>query len=302
MKERVLVLGVGGMLGHKVLQAARGRFDHVLGVMRGRRDGEPWSRVGVLQGSDVLDGADVTQDESLESVLGEFRPTVIVNCVGIVKQRPEASDAIVSIETNSLLPHRLALAAARDRARVIHYSTDCVFTGRRGNYSEEDPPDAVDMYGRSKALGEVFSEGALTLRTSIIGRELTRFDSLLEWFLRQRGGRIRGFTEVWWSGVTTNHLAGLTCDIIERHPDLTGLYQVSSGRISKHDLLGLINDVYGLGITIESDGAERCDRSLRGDKFSHAIGYVAPSLSSMIREMHADTTPYQSPTAPKSNA
>jgi dTDP-4-dehydrorhamnose reductase len=217
---------------------------------------------------------------------------VIVNCVGIIKQRDAASSAIPSITLNSLLPHELAAAAAGWGGRVIHFSTDCVFSGRRGGYSETDASDAEDLYGRSKFLGEVATDNALTLRTSIIGRELSEFKSLLEWFLAQEGKTVRGFRRVLYSGVTTTYLARVVGDLIERHPALSGLYQVTGHTLSKHDLLVALRDAFRRNIEIVPDSTEVSDRSMIGDRFHAATGITCPSWSDLAAELATDPTPY----------
>jgi dTDP-4-dehydrorhamnose reductase len=176
---------------------------------------------------------------------------------------------------------------------VIHFSTDCVFSGSRGGYTEEDAPDATDLYGRSKFLGEVQAPNALTLRTSIIGRELAHHASLLDWFLGNQHGRVRGFRGAIYSGVTTNHLAELVERIVVHHADLTGLYQVASAPISKYDLLLAIRDAYGMDIEITPVDGENSDRSMQGGKLRAAIGYVAPAWPELIAQLAQDPTPYE---------
>jgi dTDP-4-dehydrorhamnose reductase len=226
----------------------------------------------------------------VEKLLADLKPALLINCAGIVKQRPEAADAIPSITINALLPHRLAEWCNPWGGRLIHFSTDCVFSGNRGNYSEEAPSDATDLYGRSKFLGEVHAPNALTLRTSMIGRELKRHTSLLDWFLAQNHGRVRGFRRAIYSGVTTNHLAALVEHIIDRHARLTGLYQVAAAPISKYDLLVALREAYGLDIEIIPDDKEICDRSMRGDKLRQAIGYQAPAWPDLIAQLAQDHT------------
>jgi len=177
---------------------------------------------------------------------------------------------------------------------LIHFSTDCVFSGARGGYDEHDPCDALDFYGRTKFLGEVDMGNALILRTSIIGRELKGRRSLLEWFLAQRGGSVPGFRRVIWSGITTNHAARLVAEIICKHPGLSGLYHVASQPLSKLELLFLLRKAYALAIEIVPDDAESSDRSMSGEKLRRAIGYRAPSWPELICELASDPTPYES--------
>jgi dTDP-4-dehydrorhamnose reductase len=175
---------------------------------------------------------------------------------------------------------------------MIHFSTDCVFSGKKGDYTEDDPSDAEDIYGKSKYLGEALPDNALVLRTSIIGRELVHADSLLEWFLSQNHKTVRGFKRAWWSGVTTNHLAAQVAKFIGMYPQLTGLYQVSSGKISKFDLLQLVREAYHLDIEIIPDHDFFCDRSLSGERLRAATGYVCPPWSELLRELVNDSTGY----------
>jgi dTDP-4-dehydrorhamnose reductase len=288
------VLGGEGMLGHKVFQILGDRFPETHATLHGRPTDPAYERVDLLQRETVIPGVEAADFDGLEHLIQGLRPTVVVNCIGIVKQRAEAHDPIPSITLNSLLPHRLAATAASHGARLIHFSTDCVFSGRGGGYREDDPADAEDLYGRSKYLGEVSSPPALTLRTSIIGRELASFASLLEWFLAQEGKTIRGFRRVLYSGVTTNQMARLVGDVIERQPDLTGLYQVAGPWISKHDLLCLARDAFDLEVEIVPDDAEVNDRTMYGDRFTAATGWRAPSWQEMLAEVAVDPTPYQS--------
>jgi dTDP-4-dehydrorhamnose reductase len=292
--NRVLVLGGEGMLGHKMFQILGGRFAETRCTMWGRPADEPYRRVELLQAGSVIPGVDAADFAALERLLADLRPSVVVNCIGIVKQRPEALNAITSITLNSLLPHRLAEMAGAIGARLIHFSTDCVFSGRKGSYGEDDVGDAEDLYGRSKLLGEVVVPPALTLRTSIIGRELANFASLLEWFLAQRGRTIKGFRRVLYSGVTTNQMAHLVGDLIEEHPNLTGLYQVAGPWISKYHLLCLAREAFDMDVEIVPDDAEVNDRTMLGERFLAATGYRPPSWEEMLAEVATDPTPYQS--------
>jgi dTDP-4-dehydrorhamnose reductase len=288
----ILVLGADGMLGHKMFQGLSARFPGTRGTVRTPVASGPLRRVELLTTPAIMEGVDVLQEDDLRRRLDTLRPDVVVNCVGIIKQRDAATDPLPSIAINSLLPHRLAAWLQPWGGRVIHFSTDCVFSGRRGRYREDDPSDAEDLYGRTKFLGEVAAPNALTLRTSIIGRELQHHRSLLDWFLQQRGRSIRGFSRVLYSGVTTNHLTTVVGDIIERHRGLSGVYQVASDPISKHDLLHLLRQAYGLDVEIVADDAEVSDRSMIGERFRAATGYVCPPWPELVAELAADPSPY----------
>ena len=290
---KILVLGGEGMLGHKMFQTLRSRYpDTICTVARSLE--EPFYRkIPLFRSGKVVDRLDAMDSGEMGRVLGEHRPDWIINCIGVVKQRAEAEEAVPSIALNSLLPHRLAEIAGEWGGRLIHFSTDCVFSGRKGNYTEESPSDAEDLYGKSKYLGEVTAGNAVTLRTSIIGRELAHFRSLLEWFLSQDGKTVRGFRRVIYSGVTTNHMAQLVGNLIADHPALTGLYQVASPAVSKFDLLRMIRDAYGLNIDIIPDEEVVSDRSMVGEKFLKATGYDAPDWPGLIGQLASDPTPYK---------
>jgi dTDP-4-dehydrorhamnose reductase len=290
---RVLVLGGAGMLGHKVFQVLSARFPDTWCTVREERGDPLLERVDLLATDRTLTEVDAMRIDQVEGTIAELRPDAVVNCIGVIKQRGEAKAAIPSITVNSLLPHRLAAAAARHGGRLVHFSTDCVFSGERGDYREDDFPDAADFYGRSKLLGEVADENALTLRTSIIGRELRTHRSLLDWFLSQEGGTVHGYTRVWWSGVTTNHLAEMVAEILQRHPLLHGVYQLAGRKINKHDLLVGIRSAYGAAIEILPDDNAVLDRSLSGERLREAIGYEPPPWADLLAQLAADPSPYQ---------
>jgi len=292
MKDNVLVLGGEGMLGHKMFQVLRGRFPNVTCTVRRGARSSPLARAALFQQGAVVDHVDVLDMPRLQEVLRDIRPGVVVNCIGIIKQRDEAKDPVPSIAINALLPHQLARLVEDWDGRLIHFSTDCVFSGRRGAYTEEDQSDAEDLYGRTKYLGEVGRANALTLRTSIIGRELSEHRSLLDWFIGQNHRRVGGYTRVLYSGVTTNYLAGLVGDLVERFRELSGLFQVTGETITKHDLLVRLRDAYRLEVEIIPDHGVVCDRSMVGDRFRIATGYASPSWDTLVRDLAADPTPY----------
>lgn len=281
-----LVLGGSGMLGHKVAQELSARMPTVA-TSRGPLPD------GLSPGATKIERVDVSSFDTVRRLIQEQRPRVVINCVGIIKQSPAGKDPIPSIEINSLFPHRLFEASQSVGARVIHVSTDCVFSGERGMYREDDFPDARDLYGRSKLLGEIDREGALTLRTSIVGRELSSTTGLIEWFLSNRGGEVKGYADAVFSGLTTRELARVIARIVERHASLSGLYHVSAEPISKLDLLELLNRECEAGVKIHPSSEVRIDRSLDSSRFRAATGWAPPSWREMIRDMAADPTPYE---------
>jgi len=270
------------MLGHRLLlHFAAG---HEVRVTL-RRTLAEYGNTGIFHRGNASDGIDVRDFDAVRRVVENFRPDAVINSTGIVKQRAEAMDALPSIEINALFPHRMAQLCADAGMRLLHMSTDCVFSGRRGHYLEIDPPDAEDLYGRSKLLGEVSGPPCITLRTSIIGRELYRRTGLLEWFLAQRGRRIQGFRRAIFSGFTTHEMARIIDRVLTGPGPAHGLYQVSAAPISKYDLLCAIRDRMGLDITIEADDAFVCDRSLDSARFRADFGYTPPTWPVMIDEL-----------------
>jgi dTDP-4-dehydrorhamnose reductase len=289
----LLVLGGEGMLGHKVFQALSARYPGTKCTIFGSLDDPFYRAIPLFASENTIEKVDAMDSSALRRLLEKEKPDFLINCIGIVKQSGEGKVTIRSITVNSLLPHLLADWAAAWGGRLVHFSTDCIFSGKRGNYSEDDPSDAEDLYGKSKFIGEVSRvANALTLRTSFIGRELSRFQSLLEWFLVQKGRQVKGFRNVIYSGVTTNYMSGLVGDIIRDHPGLSGLYQVASPRISKHDLLARLRDAYNLPFEIIPDESETSDRSMNGERFRKATGYEEPSWEDLIAQMAQDPTPY----------
>ncbi len=281
--NRILILGATGMLGHTLLADFARRENFVAHATARSREGlERWFSPDLRER--IYTPVDVDNFDSVLRALGEVRPDVVINCIGIIKQLPSANDPMLCISVNALFPHRLALACKAAGARLVHISTDCVFKGDRGNYREADPSDAEDLYGRSKFLGEVTEPHCLTLRTSIIGHELKGGYGLIDWFLAQEG-RVRGFTRAIYTGFTTVEMARIMADYVIPHKSLSGLCQVSSSPISKHDLLRLVAERYGRQITVEPYDGFACDRSLDSSRFRAETGYVPPSWSEMVEAM-----------------
>jgi len=283
----ILILGAGGMLGHRLWLACRERHQV---VATARQSSRALAEAVPDAVRDLVPGVDASQFDSVVRAVAEARPEVVVNCIGIVKQRPEAKDPIASLTVNALFPHRLADLCRAAGARLIHVSTDCVFSGARGGYVESDIADADDLYGRTKLLGEVTGRGALTLRTSIIGREIGRGQGLVEWFLAQPGPSVPGYSRAIFSGVTTHELSRVVLMVVERFPALEGLYHVAAEPIAKSDLLQLLNDAYGCGHAIGAVDQPAIDRSLYGSRFRAATGWQAPTWPEMIHELARDAT------------
>jgi dTDP-4-dehydrorhamnose reductase len=279
---KVLVIGGDGMLGHRLLLDLAAIHEVRVSL---RRNTANYVHLNLFDQFNSYFGVDVRHQESVLEVLADFRPEAIVNAAGIVKQRDEAKQSIPSIEVNALFPHQLAVMAQACQARLIHLSTDCVFSGSRGGYTELDQPDPVDLYGRSKLLGEVRRPGCLTLRTSIIGLELANRHGLVEWFLAQKGP-VPGYRRAMYSGFTTQELTRIINNLITHHFPLTGVWHVASQPISKHDLLtNLAGHLAEEDRWVEPNDDFVCDRTLNADAFNRVTGYSPPTWDEMLEEL-----------------
>jgi dTDP-4-dehydrorhamnose reductase len=286
---RVLVLGGGGMLGHKLCQALGPRFE-TFATFRS----SPPKIDSVFGRTRALLDVDAHRFETVADSFRIAQPDVVINAIGIVKQLPEANVPAKSIELNALFPHLVDELCRSAGSRLIHVSTDCVFSGAQGNYTEADPPDADDLYARTKLLGEIVeSSAALTLRTSIVGRELRTRHGLVEWFLAQAGRRVQGYAEAIFSGLTTSALSELIAQVIALKLDMRGLWHVSTEPVSKYQLLFWLDAAFGTGTTIDRDLTVRYDRSLDSTRFWEATGLKRPTWEAMIEGMRTDQTPYQ---------
>jgi dTDP-4-dehydrorhamnose reductase len=285
---KILVLGGSGMLGHR-LWLELSKQHEVWVTVRSSESSLP-ALPGVDR-SHIRPNVDMLDFDNVIRAFASIRPELVINCVGLVKQHPMSNDPLSVIELNARLPHRLSLVCRTGGIRLIHISTDCVFSGRTGNYTESSISDAEDLYGKSKALGEVSYRHTLTVRTSIIGRELRTRLGLTEWFLSQKG-TVKGFTNAIFSGFTTQAFARVLLDYVIPRADLNGVWQVSSDAISKYDLLCLMKASYHRDIEIIPDGAFMCDRSLDSKRFKTETGFVPPSWPAMIQEMASCPLPY----------
>ncbi|MFA6051828.1 MAG: SDR family oxidoreductase [Methylobacter sp.] len=280
---KVLVIGASGMIGSTIIRVLNEK--------------EEWNVFGTVRSGDVkrffspkiakrlVTGIDVGNHDVLVKVFAQVHPDVVINCAGLTKHLPGAEDHLTAIPINTLMPHRLAGLCDLTGARLIHISTDCVFSGKKGGYTEDDPADAADVYGKSKFLGEVNYPHTITLRTSTIGHELQSTHGLLDWFLSQQG-QCEGFAHAIFSGLPTVVFAQVIRDEVIPRPDMFGLYHVAAKPIAKYDLLRLIAEVYGKSIDIVREDRFEIDRSLNAERFRAATGYVAPDWPELVKLMY----------------
>jgi dTDP-4-dehydrorhamnose reductase len=282
-KQKVLVLGASGMLGNAVLRYFAAHTEHeVVGSIRaeGARGLLP---LNVQE--NVVSAGSVDDPDMLARLFDRTQPTVVINCVGLVKQLDEANDPLSAIPINSILPHRLGRLCSLVSARLVHLSTDCVFSGAKGMYSESDVPDAYDVYGRTKLLGEVSYAHTITLRTSIIGHELKGSSSLIGWFLAQTES-VKGFSRAVFSGLPTVEIAKIINEHVLPNANLYGLYHLSADPIDKYQLLRLVGKIYGKDTDIVEDQSLVIDRSLDSSRFRDATGFTPESWPELVRRMH----------------
>lgn len=273
------------MLGHKLWQHLSLRFPNTYTTIR--QSHIDYEECGIFKSDMVIDSVDVSDFPVLTGIMKCVKPDFILNCIGVTKRRKEANEAIHAITLNALLPHMLAEWGKNNSAKVVNFSTDCVFDGEHGNYTEESPTNATDLYGKTKALGEIQGENALTLRSSFIGLELHGGTELLEWFLSQTG-IVKGFKNAIYSGLTTIELSRVIEKIIVYHPAANGIYNLSSDPISKFDLLMLIRDKMHINVRVSPDETIRCNRSLDSTKFRKEFNYTPPTWEAMVEELSKD--------------
>jgi dTDP-4-dehydrorhamnose reductase len=278
---RILVVGASGMLGHEAVRVLAPDFE----VWGACRHPEALPDLGV-PADRLLGGLDAADGDSAYALLGHVRPDVVLNAVGIVKQRDDAKAAIPSIQVNSLWPHMLADACERVGARMVHVSTDCVFSGARGSYTEDDVPDVFDLYGRSKLLGEVTDRtNTVTLRTSIIGWQLDAPTGLVGWFAAHHNEPLTGFARAIFSGLTTRALTELVRDVVIPDTALSGLWHVSADRIDKYTLLTRLAGHLGWDVDLTPSDEPAIDRSLDSTRFRARTGWTPPSWDAMLETL-----------------
>lgn len=288
---KVLILGGTGMLGHKLWLTFRKRFDTFVTI---RGSYEKYKSLNLFDPDRTFSKVDVENKKSLQRAFEKIKPDVVVNAVGIIKQLPEAQEEILSIKINSLFPQELAALADHFGTKLIHMSTDCVFSGKKGNYSEDDIPDPTDLYGRTKLLGEVNRKPHLTIRSSIIGRDFFHRLGLLEWFLgRSPGEKVRGFTNAIYTGLTTGTMAQTIAWILEKHSSLSGLTQIASQPIDKYSLLKMLQKAFDLDRELVPFEDFYCDRSLNGNAFNQTTGFRPPVWETMVEGLKEEDPFYK---------
>ena len=227
---------------------------------------------------------DIESKEKLIEKIKSIKPDYVINCIGWIKQKK--IDKKNAYNVNSQFPLFLSQLALVLNFKLIHISTDCVFSGLKGNYLDNDHKDAKDLYGLSKNLGEIKNDNTCTLRTSIIGPEigLNKF-GLLEWFLSQKV-KIQGYDKVIFSGLTTLELSKLISRCLFKKALYNQILNVSSKPISKYNLLKNIKKIFKKDIIIERSNKIKLNRSLNSKKFKKITGYKCPSWKKMINEMY----------------
>jgi dTDP-4-dehydrorhamnose reductase len=278
---KVLVLGANGLIGSTMFRVLFERDDwDVVGTVRS----EKWRALFPTKtGDKIVSGVELTNGDDLLHLFHDVKPDVVVNCAGVTKHLPACNDPVQALMMNALLPHRLAELCGIRGARLIHVSTDCVFSGSKGNYLENDTPDATDIYGQTKRLGEVVGSNIVTLRTSTIGHELVSRHGLLEWFLSQT--ECKGYRRMIFSGLPTVVFASIVRDVVIQNSELSGLYHVGAQPIDKDSLLRLIATAYGVTTTITPDDEIAIDRSLNVERFTMETSYKAPGWPELIETM-----------------
>ncbi|TGN18287.1 dTDP-4-dehydrorhamnose reductase family protein [Leptospira idonii] len=289
--KKILILGVTGMLGNAIFRVLSENFDyHVLGTARNSSNLRYFSE---QEGRRIITNIDVLNVDELVSVFNHVRPDIVINCIGLIKQHKDTvNDPLVVLPINSIFPHRLSKLCKLVNARLILFSTDCVFDGKKGNYSETDFSNAEDLYGKSKEIGEISSENhVFTIRTSIIGHELSSSYSLVNWFLSQSGS-VQGYKKAIFSGFPTYEIGRIIDTWIIPNPGLSGLYHVSADPISKYDLLALLAKEYNKKNEIIASEHVVIDRSLNCDKFKNATGFRPKDWKTLVKELKSSGEKY----------
>jgi len=283
MHSDIVVLGVNGMLGSTLFKYFKEKTNYkVIGILRNKSNLPNYYKY--YESIDLYE-YNITEEKQLNDAIKRFNPDFIINCIGIVKQNIDSTNPFISIKINSLFPHLLNNICKLMNCKLIHISTDCVFSGKTGFYSEKDNPDPIDLYGRSKLLGETLNDDALILRTSYIGEELTTNRGLLSWFLSQNDV-VTGFSNAIYSGLPTIEIARVINEYVLPNQELSGLFHLSSEPIDKFNLLKFINKIYQKEIYIKKDISYKINRSLDSTKFRKETGYQPIEWEKAIEIMY----------------
>lgn len=288
MSKKILILGANGMLGGSLHRHFTNSIHQVIGTVRSEKS---LNQIRAMGFENILKNVEVTDYARIQNLAETFKPDYIFNCVGLIKQLDAGNCPTTAIEINSLVPHKLAEIASMNGSKLIHFSTDCIFSGNKGGYVEDDTPDACDIYGRSKLLGEVGYGGHLTLRTSIIGHEIDTNLSLVDWFLSQDGS-VNGYSNAVFSGLPTCYIAQFIEKYIFSFPNISGVYHLSVDPIDKFSLLTLIKKVYLKNTVINNFESFRIDRSLNSDLLRKTVNYTPPSWEELIEIMYEEYKKY----------
>lgn len=280
---RVLVLGASGLIGHTLVRELS-RYYEVYGTLHFSKS--HYDNIFFRKHSFIFD-IDIMNFDIVKGIIYALKPDYIINCVGITKRKIDKQNIEDATFVNACFPHKLVRFAQLNENRVIHFSTDCVFDGKKGNYLEEDLTTAEDIYGRTKALGEIINyNNCLTIRSSFIGQELYSKTELLDWFLSQDGNSIKGFKNTLYSGVSTIFMTKVVRKVIDSFPEISGLYNLApSIPISKYDLLNLAKDIFDVHVKIIPDYSIIHKPTLDGSKFKEITGIVIPDWREMLEEL-----------------
>lgn len=284
---KILILGAGGMIGHKMFERLGEKGFEVYGTLKQAK--ENYAQFNLFNDQNIFDHVDVLETSKITNLLNSLKPDAILNCVGITLRKPEIKDLEYCTKVNGQFPHFLSSWCEKNNSYLIHFSTDCVFSGKESPYTEDSAKTATDIYGTTKSQGEVTGPSALTLRGSMIGRELYGKTELLEWAFSQKNKKIKGFSKAIYTGVTTDVMADLVAKLLKSPQKLVGLYQVSSEPISKFDLLQLINQSFALNMMISEDSSYATSKILLSEMLSQKQGFHCPSWPDMINELTKDS-------------
>lgn len=280
---KILVLGITGLIGRYIFSVLYNSFD-VIGTTRKKK--VDLTDINLYQNKNILYNFDILKSSEVKNKIIDLRPDYIINCIGITKRKITDNDIDV-IYTNSIFPHKLSKLSELFNCKVIHFSTDCVFSGDKGFYDEESNTDALDLYGKTKALGEIKYKNSLTIRSSFIGLELYDKTELLEWVLSQNGKKINGYKKTMYSGVTTLFLAQFVKKILNLNFTFSGLYNLSPKvPISKYDLIELIIEEFQLNINLIKEERTVHNPTLDGELLRKELNFIIPSWKQMLKELN----------------